>query len=265
MRRADPEEDHQKTHRWQDYERIKQAVIDALSRSPQGLTGAKLAQIVGLTPGAMSKYLSMLNVDGIIVSQQVGVAKLWRTVSSSDKTELLARRLSSGTPNFKDYVLSIVEKDGTLFDPDNKRILTVPAILLVSLYRHTETILGPEVHAFFYEWGRSYTLETKDLVKTIAEKVEGNFIGAFLSLLQLMGWGRFVITSMSDQSVEVIWHDSIWTGVDEKRKDQGVDDFILGALVEATALSSGGNWQFSEIECKSTGAPHCRFTGNRVK
>jgi predicted hydrocarbon binding protein len=264
MRHADSA-DRQKTHRWQDYQRIKQAVLDALSDSPQGLTGAKLARIVGITPGSMSKYLSMLNVDGVIVSQQVGVAKLWRAVSSSDRTDLLAMSLSSATLNFKDYVLSIIEKDGTLFDPDNKRILTVPVILLVSLYRHTETILGTEVHAFFYEWGRSYTIETKNLVKTIAEKAGSNFIWAFLSLLQIEGWGRFVITSMSDQSVEVIWHDSFWTNVDGERKGQAVDDFLVGALVEATALSSGGNWRFSEIECKSTGAPHCRFTGVRVK
>ena len=89
-------------HRWQDYDKIKQDVIAILAKNPDGITGAKIAEIVGITQGAMSKYLSMMSVDGIIVSRKVGVAKLWKLVSSSDRAELLANKLGSENVNFKE-------------------------------------------------------------------------------------------------------------------------------------------------------------------
>lgn len=245
-------------HRWQDYENIKQEVVKILTQHAEGMTGAKIAEMVGITQGAMSKYLSMLSVDGIITSRKVGVAKLWKLVSSSDRTELLADKLGSEKVNFKDYAMSLVEKDGRLLDPDNKQVLVMHSIMLLSLYRYTKEILGSEVHAFFYEWGKSFTRDTQDLVKSVAEKTGSNFTGSFLSLLKLRGWGRFDIKSMSDRSVEVVWHDSFWSDPDGNTP---ADDFMVGALSEAASLSFGGNWRFTEVECKSMGASRCRFTG----
>lgn len=262
MQRPIDKDDDAPRHRWQNYEKIKQGVVNILAQHPEGITGAKIAELVGITQGAMSKYLSMLSVDGIITSRKVGVAKLWKLVSSSDRSELLADKMGSDTVNFKDYALSLVESDGRLLDPDNKRILAMPTIILISLYKHTKSILGSEVHAFFYEWGKSYTHETQDLVKNMAEKTGSNFIDSFLLLLKLKGWGKFEIHS-NEKSVNVIWHDSIWSEM-EPRESSPVDDFMVGTLTEAAALSFGGNWQFTEVECKSTGAPHCRFTGNRI-
>lgn len=249
-------------HRWQDYEKIKQDVVKILTEHHEGVTGAKIAEMVGITQGAMSKYLSMLSVDGIITSRKVGVAKLWKLVSSYDRTDLLADKLGSDRVNFKDYALSLVERDGRLLDPDNKQVLVMHSVILLNLYKYTKSILGSEVHAFFYEWGKSFTLETKDLVQNVAEKMGNNFIGSFLSLLQLRGWGRFDIKSVNDKSIEVVWHDSFWAEIDENAP---ADDFMVGALTEAASLSFGGNWRFMEVECRSTGASHCRFTGTRIE
>jgi predicted hydrocarbon binding protein/predicted transcriptional regulator len=249
-------------HRWQDYDNIKHKVVKILSQHSEGVTGAKIAEMVGITQGAMSKYLSMLSVDGIITSRKVGVAKLWKLVSSADRTDLLADKLGSDKVNFKDYALSLVEKDGILFDPDNKEVLVIHTATLLNLYKYTKEILGSEVHAFFYEWGKSFTRETKDLVQNVAEKTGGNFIGSFLSLLKLRGWGRFDIKSMSDKSVEVVWQDSFWS--EETSENAPSDDFMVGALTEAASLSFGGNWRFTEVECRSLGASRCRFTGTHI-
>ncbi|HXG06170.1 MAG TPA: V4R domain-containing protein [Nitrososphaera sp.] len=249
-------------HRWQDYHKIKQEVIGILAKNPNGITGAKIAELVGITQGAMSKYLSMMNVDGIIVSRKVGVAKLWKLVSSSDRTDLLADKLSSQNVNFKDYALSLVEKNDKLLDPDNKRVLVIHSALLVNLYRYTKTILGSEAHAFFYEWGKSFTREVKDLVATVAERTETNFISSFLSFLKLQGWGRFEIKSAGSNSIEVVWHDSFWA---EEPDNTPSDDFIVGALTEAASLTFGVNWRFIEAECRSTGAKACRFVGSRLE
>jgi predicted hydrocarbon binding protein len=134
--------------------------------------------------------------------------------------------------------------------------------MLLNLYKYTKSILGSEVHAFFYEWGKSFTLETKDLVQSVAEKTGSNFIGSFLSLLRMSGWGRFDIKSINDSSAEVVWHDSFWSDPD---KNGPADDFMVGALAEAASLSFGGNWRFTEVECKSMGASRCRFTGKSIK
>ncbi|MEW6605219.1 MAG: V4R domain-containing protein [Thermoproteota archaeon] len=249
-------------HRWQDYDKIKQDVIEILAKNPNGITGAKIAELVGITQGAMSKYLSMMNVDGIIVSRKVGVAKLWKLVSNSDRTDLLADKLGSESVNFKDYALSLVEKNGRLLDPNNKQVLVMHSALLLNLYRYTKTILGSEVHAFFYEWGKSFTRETKDLVTSVAEKTENNFITSFLSLLKLQGWGRFDIKSTDGNSVEVVWQDSFWV---EEPDNAPADDFMVGALTEAASLTFGGNWRFTEAECRSMGASTCRFIGSRTE
>jgi predicted hydrocarbon binding protein/predicted transcriptional regulator len=245
-------------HRWQDYEKIKQDVVEILTKHHEGVTGAKIAGMVGITQGAMSKYLSMLSVDGIITSRKVGVAKLWKLVSSSDRMDLLTEKLGSENVNFKDYVLSLVEKDGLLLDPDNKQVLMMHSVMLVDLYNYTKSILGSEVHAFFYEWGKSFIHGTKDLVQNVAEKTGSNFISSFLSLLQLRGWGRFDIKSLSENLVEIVWHDSFWAKTDENAP---ADDFVVGALTAAASVSFGGNWRFTEVECKSMGASQCRFTG----
>jgi|SRR5581483_6089508 len=247
---------------WQDYSLIKDKVVKVLAANPQGITGAKIAELVGVTPGAMSKYLSMMNVDGIITSRKVGVAKLWKLVSSTDRTDLLAGKLGSETVNFKDYALSLVENEGKLLDPDNRRVVAMPTMILLNLYEYTRTILGSEVHTFFHEWGKSYTRETKDLVKNVAEKTQNNFIQSFLLLLRLKGWGRFDI-HLNNQSIEVIWHDSIWA--DTRSKESApVDDFMVGALSEAASFTFGGGWRFTEVECRSMGALQCRFIGNQV-
>jgi predicted hydrocarbon binding protein len=248
-------------HRWQDYDKIKQDVIAILAKNPNGITGAKIAELVGITQGAMSKYLSMMSVDGIIVSRKVGVAKLWKLVSSSDRTDLLANKLGSENVNFKDYALSLVEKNDRLLDPDNKQVLVMHSALLVNLYRYTKTILGSEAHAFFYEWGKSFTREAKDLVANVAEKTENNFLASFLTLLKLQGWGRFDIKSADGNSIEVVWHDSFWA---EEPDDAPADDFIVGALTEAASLTFGGNWRFSEVECRSMGAQACRLVGSHL-
>jgi predicted hydrocarbon binding protein len=249
-------------HHWQDYDKIKQQVVEILAQHPEGMTGAKIAEKVSITQGAMSKYLSMLSVDGIIMSRKIGVAKLWKLVSSADRSALLADKMTSETVNFKDYALSLIENNGRLFDPDNKRILAMPTILLVSLYKHTKSILGSEVHAFFYEWGRTYAHETRELVRNMAEKTGITFIEAFISILKLKGWGKFEI-QLNEKSISVVWHDSIWSEM-EPREDHPVDDFMVGALTEAAKLSFGGNWQFGEVDCKSTGAHYCKFVGNHI-
>ena len=259
-----PAEEEGPRHRWQDYEKIKQAVVAILTKNPNGTTGAKVAEVVGITQGSMSKYLSMLSVDGIITSRKVGVAKLWKLVSSSDRTELLADKMASEKVNFKDFAISLIEREGRLFDPDNKRILAMPTVLLISLYKHTRSILGTEVHAFFYEWGKSYARETQDLIKNMASKTGTRFIESFLSLLRLKGWGRFEINDLTEKSANVVWYDSIWSEMDPPEIGP-VDDFMVGALTEAASLSFAGTWQFTEVECKSMGAPRCRFTGTRIQ
>ena len=96
--------------RWQDYDKIKSVVTQLLRDHPQGLTGAAIAERIGLTPGAVSKYLSMLNIDGVIASRQIGVAKLWKLVTDSDRTGMLAEKIASELEfSFKDYAHTLTE------------------------------------------------------------------------------------------------------------------------------------------------------------
>lgn len=260
-------DDPQVKRRRQDYSIIKEDVIKALQDHPEGLTGAKIAEQVGITQGAMSKYLSMLRVDGIITSRKVGVAKLWKLVSQADRTDMLADRI--GDPDeatFKDYALSLIEEDSKLMEADGKRIMVMPTVILSSLYNYTKSIVGTEVHAFFYEWGRDYVSEVSQFVDDVTKKTGGNFIQSFLLLWKLKGWGRFEIASMTSNQIEVIWHDSIWAGEVDDRVP--VDDFVAGALSAAASHAAEGGsskWRFAETECKATGAPHCKFVGTPVK
>jgi len=247
-------------HRWQDYDTIKQEVVVILIQNPNGMTGAKIAELVGITQGAMSKYLSMLSVDGVISSRKVGVAKLWKLVSNSQRTDLLAEKLGSASVNFKDYVVSLMERNGIVSDPDDKRVMVMPTALLLNLYKYTQSIVGSEVHPFFYEWGKSYAREMQDLVDNMAQKTGKNFIESFLTLLRLKGWGKFDVRSFDKNSIEVVWHDSIWAEL-QTQDQTPVDDFMAGAITEAASLSFGGNWRFSEVECRSLGASNCRFIG----
>ena len=61
MIRVQKAEDSQK-RRWQDYGSIKEEVVKVLLEHPEGMTGAKIAELVDITQGAMSKYLSMMRV-----------------------------------------------------------------------------------------------------------------------------------------------------------------------------------------------------------
>ena len=248
---------------WQDYGLLKDKVVNLLEKNPQGLTGAKIADMIGITPGAMSKYLSMLDVDGIIANRKVGVAKLWNLVSTADRREFLATKMSSETVNFKDYAASLIENDGILLDADNKRILTIPTVMLTNLYEYTTTVVGTEVHAFFHEWGKRFPISTQGLVKSISIKTNDNFIQSFLTLLRLQGWGRFSIgVTNYKKSIEVIWQDSIWSEAKTSNENTPVDDFIAGALSTAASLTYGSTWHFNEVQCRSAGAHICKFTGS---
>lgn len=228
------------------------------------MTGAKIAELVGITQGAMSKYLSMLSVDGVITSRKVGVAKLWKLVSQADRAGMLADKIGEADEaTFKDYAISLLEKDNRLLEADGKRVLIMPTTILSNLYKYTKSILGTEVHAFFYEWGRDYGKEVSKLVDDLAKKTDANFIQSFLLLWRLKGWGRFKITTMNDRQIEVVWHDSIWA--EELGEKVSVDDFIAGALSAVAMHAMGGKWRFVEVECRATGAPQCRFQGTVSK
>ena len=79
-------------------------------------------------------------------------------------------------------------------------------------------------------------------------------------LLRLKGWGRFSINIINNGSIEVTWQDSIWSEVG-LGENSPVDDFIVGALAEAASITFGGNWRFTEVQCRSLGAPSCKFAG----
>lgn len=249
---------------WQDYGKIKEEVVRILTNHPEGMTGASIAQDVGITQGAMSKYLSMLNVDGIITSRRVGVAKLWKVVVPSDRANMLVVKLGSKTEraDFKDYAKSVTEKDGELLDANSKRVMIMPTTILLNLYKYTKSIIGSEVHTFFYQWGKDYAHEIREFVIDITEKTGINSIESFLLLLRLKGWGNFNVTFRSDESIEVIWHNSIWSELDIA-ENKPVDDFMAGALGEAAMIARGGKWTFIEQECKSLGSKYCRFVGNK--
>lgn len=257
-------ESSQSKRRWQDYGFIKDEVAKVLLEHPEGITGARIAELVGITQGAMSKYLSMLRVDGIITSRKVGVAKLWKLVSQADRAGMLAEKIGeTDEATFKDYAVSLLEEDSRLLEADGKRVLVMPTTILSNLYKYTKSILGTEVHAFFYEWGRDYVKEVSKLVDDVAKKTDANFIQSFLLLWRLKGWGRFEVTTMNDTQIEVVWHDSIWA--EELGEKVPVDDFVAGALSAAAAHAVGGKWRFVEVECRATGAPQCRFQGTVSK
>ena len=253
----------QPRRKWQDYGTIKESVVKLLDQNPEGMTGAKIAEEIGITQGAMSKYLSMLRVDGVIMSRRVGVAKLWRLVVNSDRAGMLADKIGEEEQeaSFKDYAVSLLEEESKLYEADGKRVLVMPTNILSNLYKYTKSILGTEVHAFFYEWGKDYVREVSKFVEDVAAKTETDFIQSFLLLWKLKGWGRFEITTMKKDVVEVIWYDSIMSELKERAP---VDDFISGALGSAASYAFGGNWRFAEIECKAAGAPHCKFKGSRI-
>jgi predicted hydrocarbon binding protein len=241
---------------------IKEQVIELLRRSPEGLTGAKIAEKIGITQGAMSKYLSMMRVDGAITSRKIGVAKLWKLLIDSDKAQMLADRIGEhAKATFKDYALSLAEGNGKLYEADGKRVLVMPINVLSGLYKYTESIIGSQVHTFFYEWGRDYVEEVSGFVEDVARKSEADFFQSFLLLWKLKGWGRFEVIAIEKDSIEVVWYDSIMS---EVRADVPVDDFISGALGAIAAHVIPGNWRFEEVECVVTGAPRCRFRGNLV-
>lgn len=226
------------------------------------MTGAKIAEEIGITQGAMSKYLSMLRVDGIITSRRVGVAKLWKLVADADRAGMLADKIGEEEEaTFRDYAVSLLEENSKLYEADGKRVLVMPTNILSSLYKYTKSILGTEVHAFFYEWGKDYVREVSKFVEDVAARTETDFIQSFLLLWRLKGWGRFEVTKMEKDRVEVVWHDSTMSEIKDKAP---VDDFISGALGAAASYAFGANWRFTETECKATGAPLCRFSGNRV-
>ncbi len=253
---------NQPKRKWQDYASIKENVIELLRENPEGMTGAKIAEEIGITQGAMSKYLSMLRVDGIITSRRVGVAKLWKLVQDADRAGMLADRIGEDEEaTFKDYAVSLLEENSKLYEADGKRVLVMPTNILSNLYKYTKSILGTQVHAFFYEWGRDYVSEVGKFVDDIAEKTETDFLQSFLLLWKLKGWGRFEITTMEKDSIEVVWYDSIMSEIKDKTP---VDDFISGALGAAASHAFGGNWRFAEAECMATGAAHCRFRGSRI-
>lgn len=256
------EADSQVKRKWQDYSAIKEEVIGILGSHPEGLTGVKIAEEIGITQGAMSKYLSMLKVDGIITSRSVGVAKLWKLVTVADRTEMLADKMAEDQPaTFKDYAVSILEEDSKLYEANGKRVLVMPTSILSGLYKYTKSVLGSQAHAFFYEWGKDYAREVSNLVQELSERTGANFLMSFFLLWKMKGWGRFELVEQKDENLEIIWHDSILS----ETKDKGpVDDFISGALSNAASHAFGGRWQFEEVECKSTGASFCRFVGVKL-
>lgn len=248
--------------RWQNYSLIKEEVVRILQDHQEGMTGAKIAELVGITHGAMSKYLSMLKVDGIITSRKVGVANLWKLVSQSDRAGMLADRIDEAT--FKDYAVSLLEEDGRLYEADGKRVIVMPTMVLSSLYKYTKSIVGTEVHAFFYEWGKDYVKEVSRFVDDVAKKTGADFIHSFLLLWKLKGWGRFEVAAMNEKHIEVVWHDSIWAHeVDDARS--AVDDFVVGALAAAASHMTGASWRFVEKQCRTTGAKQCVFIGSVLK
>lgn len=254
-------EESQAKRRWQDYGSIKEGVIKVLLDHPDGMTGAKIAELVGITQGAMSKYLSMLRVDGIITSRKIGVAKLWKLVSQVDRAGMLADKIGeTEEATFKDYALSLTQVNSRLIEANGKRVLVMPTTILSSLYKYTKSIVGTEVHAFFYEWGKDYVKEVSHFVDDVAKKTGGNFIQSFLLLWKLKGWGRFEVTAINEKQIEVIWHDSIWA--EEVGEKTAVDDFVAGALSSAASHAVGGEWRFVETECSATGAPYCTFRGS---
>lgn len=259
------EEDTKYKRQWQEYGQIKERVAKVLDTHPEGLTGAQIADLIGITQGAMSKYLSMLNIDGIITSRKVGVAKLWRLMSQTDRTSILADKISDTDEKatFKDYSASLLEESNRLLEADGKRVMIMPTSMLSNLYTYTKSIIGTEVHAFFYEWGRNYASEVTKLVDEVARKTQTDFIKSFLLLWKLKGWGRFKVISMKENAIEVAWYDSILA--EELAEKIPVDDFVAGALAAAANYSMGGNWRFDEVTCKSTGAPHCLFQGVRTE
>lgn len=254
-------ETSQPKRRWQDYSLIKDKVTKVLQDHPEGMTGARIAALLGITQGAMSKYLSMLRVDGIITNRKVGVAKLWKLVSQADRTGMLADKMGEAEEaTFKDYAVSLLEENSRLLEADGKRVLVMPTTILSNLYKYTKSMLGTEVHAFFYEWGKDYVKEVSQLVDNIAKKTGGDFVQSFLLLWRLKGWGRFEITHTSSERIEVVWRDSIWA--EELGEKVAVDDFIAGALSAAASHAMGNKWLFVEVECRAAGAPLCRFQGN---
>ena len=250
--------------RWQDYNLIKDEVVKVLLENPEGITGARIAELVGVTQGAMSKYLSMLKIDGIITSRKIGVAKLWKLVSQSDRAGMLADKLGEADEaTFKDYALSLLDEDNRLTEADGKRVLVMPTTLLSNLFKYTKSLVGNQVHPFFYEWGKDYFREVSKLVEEISAKTSMDFIQAFLLLWRLKGWGRFEVTKMDDKQIEVVWYDSLWA--EELNEEETVDDFIAGALSGAASHATGKKWRFTEIECKATGGQKCRFEGSPSK
>ena len=254
----------QPKRRWQDYGFIKDEVVKVLDGHPEGLTGSSIAEQVGITQGAMSKYLSMLKVDGVITSRKVGVAKLWKLVSQSDRADILADKIGEGEEEttFKDYAVTLLEENNRLFEAGGERVLIMPTNILSNLYRYTKSILGTEVHAFFYEWGKDYAKEANKLAEAVSKKTGNDFIQSFLLLWKLKGWGRFEVISTSSDSLEVAWHDSIWA--EEIKEKVPIDDFVAGALAGAADHAMGGNWRVAESTCRSTGASHCIFRGKRT-
>jgi predicted hydrocarbon binding protein len=247
--------------KWQDYSSVKESVVAILGKNPEGLTGAKVAEEIGLTPGAVSKYLSMLQVDGVIVSQVIGVAKLWKLVSKANKAAMLADKVKEEKEaTFRDYAISLFEETNKLYEADDKRVLVMPTSILSSLYDYTKSIVGTQVHAFFYEWGKDYVGEVGKFVEEVSKKTGRDFIDSFLLLWKLKGWGRFEVTIKQDNLVEILWLDSIMS---EIKDDEPVDDFVSGALSAAASYAFGGRWSFAEVECRATGADLCRFRGTR--
>lgn len=248
--------------RWQDYSVIRDEVVKILEKHPEGMTGAMIAELVGITQGAMSKYLSMMNVDGVIASRRVGVAKLWRLVSQFDRADLLADKMGEAAATFKDYATSLVEKENRLVGADGRRVIVMPTTLLSSLYKYTKSILGTEAGPFFYEWGKDYVREVSPLVDEVAAKTGSDFIRSFLLLWKLKGWGRFEVVRMAEREAEIVWRDSLWA--EDLKQDAPVDDFVAGALAEAVSHATGGKWRFTEAECRAVGASRCVFKGTVV-
>lgn len=258
MQDTDPEPKRER--RWQDYATVKKQVVKLLSQHTEGMTGANIAKEIRLTPGAVSKYLSMLKVDGIITGQQIGVAKLWKLVTDSNRASMLVDRIEDEEATFRDYAVSLLEENSKLYEVDGKRVLVMPTNLLSNLYKYTKSMFGTEVHAFFYEWGKDYVAEVSKSVEDVSAKTGSDFLQSFLLLWKLKGWGRFETTVMEKDRVEVVWYDSIMSEIKDKSP---VDDFISGALGAAASHAFKGTWKFAEVECKSMGAPHCRFSGSK--
>jgi predicted hydrocarbon binding protein len=244
------------------YSTIKSQIIDLLKQNPNGITGVDIGKNVGLTGGAISKYLGMMYAEGIVEYREVGMAKLWYL---SEKIQLskaeMQKRIKKFifSQDFEELANYIKLKDGELIDPMGTRSIITSVGTLAHLQETAEQIVGKEKTAqIFYEAGKKLGKEFAEKARQEMDLDGKSSIEIYIHFASIRGWGKTEHLEVTDDKILLRLTKIAWGSVMPKT-DHPVDHFRVGSIVGMAEQVLGGKWKGTETKCIAKGDPYCEI------